>query len=83
MVIVQDQADGIGHDLLVLVGHPGQQIAHETHSTALPAGHGEDLTDGILQPFMSVTDDQVNPFEPTLQLRAQEGKSALPQIRYN
>ena len=67
MVIVQDQADIIGHDLLVLVGYPGQQIAHEMHSTTLPAGHREDLTDGILQPFISVTDDQLNPFEPTFQ----------------
>ena len=36
MVIVQDQADGIGHGLLVLVGYQCQQIALEMHSTALP-----------------------------------------------
>ena len=72
--LVEDQTNCVGHSLLILVWDPGQQIADEMHSTALPACSSEDLTDRLLQSFVGITDDQLNVFEPTFGQQTQEGQ---------
>ena len=50
---------------LMHLGHRRQEIAHEVHSAALPAG-GEDLGNGGLQSFVGIGDNQLDAAEPPL-----------------
>jgi hypothetical protein len=64
-----------GHHRLVPLGNVGQQVAHEVYSAALPSRAGQNLAEGVLEPFMSIAGDQLNLLQASLLELAQELQS--------
>jgi hypothetical protein len=70
--LVEDHADSIIHRSFIPSGDMSQHIAHEVHPTLLPTGSYENLAPGLLQPFMRITDDQLDCFMASFDQRTQE-----------
>ena len=67
----EHRPDGGGHHLMLGLRHVGQGIPHEMNTTSLPRC-SEDLSDGGLQTFVGVRDDEPDALQPAFLQPAQE-----------
>ena len=76
----EHRSNGGCHHLMLGLRHIGQSIAHEVNTTPLPR-RSEHLSDGSLQAFVRVRDDEPDALQPALLQAAQEPEPEDGRLR--